>query len=154
MGFSQEHIKKKLEGVKCPNGECSRVAQETSIKLLGKKSCFIGNTKCQSLDEALKTINNFLIGNGLAVLWVDTGLINPNNILYRAIHFYTVYNRKPLESFSIWESGLSFYDNKQTENEIRNTLNLFKSIDIHHYGKIDGITRFIIWAIRTLKGGK
>ena len=153
MGLSEEYIKKTLGMVNCPNGECTRVAREAAIKLLGEGSCLIKVAKCSNLEEALGKIVNFLTGNSLAVIWVDTGSITPDNIYDRAIHFYTVYSVKPLKSFSIWEdNGPHFYDIKHTEDRIKEQLRIFGSIEIQHYGTRNKIIRFILWATKTLRG--
>jgi hypothetical protein len=152
IAFSEEYIKKTLGMVNCPNGECTRVAGETAIKLLGEESCLIEVAKCSNLEEALKKIGVFLTNNSLVIIWVDTGSVTPDNPQYRAIHFYTVYSVKPLKSFSIWEdNGPHFYDIKHTEDRIKEQLRIFGSIEIQHYGIRNKIIRFIIWSIKTLK---
>jgi len=75
------------------------------------------------MSSVLAEILNALSNEKIAIIWLDTGAIDPSNPLYRAIHCYFIFQDDPLLSFSIWDKpGAEFYDDVYIMNKIFETI--------------------------------
>lgn len=120
MSFKKEDIIAKVGIYKCPQGECKKVAKEIMEKLLGGEFKIVG-TFCSSLDEALTKIDNFLTKENLVIIWPSSGFFDPQCTI-PTYHFYIIFKTNPLQSFSAWEQGSEFYDEKNTKDIIEKTI--------------------------------
>jgi hypothetical protein len=137
MRLNKDFIKATVGETKCPQGECAKVAQEMVDKLLASKCKIEKEIRCYSLEDALRTINELLTEDALLVMWPNSGFMDAT-CNCPVWHSYIVFDSNPLQSFSAWESGLVFYDEKDTKGAIEKTINSEKHnnvITIHKYGR-------------------
>lgn len=139
MKIDKDFIKATVGKTKCPQGECARVAEEMVNKLLASECSIEKEIKCVSLEDALRKINELLTEDALLVIWPNSGFMDAT-LNCPVWHSYIVYNSNPLQSFSAWENGLAFYDEKDTKDAIEKTINSEKHnkvITVHKYGRIN-----------------
>lgn len=133
--FKEEDIKTKVGSYKCPQRECGRVVKEMVETLLGGQCIIKKEVRCSSLKEALQEIDNLLTEKNLVVIWPSSGFVDPQCTI-PVWHSYIVFSTKPLKSFTAWESGIVFYDEKSINEAIEGTINSVphnKVITIHQY---------------------
>ncbi len=120
MSFKKQDIITKLGIYKCPQGECQEVAKKITEKLLGGEFK-IEKAFCSSLDESLAKIDNFLTEENLVIIWPSSGFRDPQCTI-PTYHFYIIFSTNPLQSFSVWDHGIEFYDEKYTKDIIEKTI--------------------------------
>jgi len=137
MRLKKDLIKSSVGEIKCPQGKCADIAKDLVEKLLASKCEIEEERRCNSLEESLSTINELLTDGALLVIWPNSGFWDAT-CKCPVWHSYIVFDSQPLQSFSAWESGLEFYDEKDTKDAIERTINSKDHnnvITIHKYGK-------------------
>lgn len=119
MKITKDDIRCSLSKIACPNGECIEVVQKVVKILLGTDAKLMESKFCTGVDTAKDVIKMFLADNALVVMYPSCGFDEKGISVF---HSYIVYSAMPLESLSIWDHGLQFYNESDTVATIHKTI--------------------------------
>lgn len=123
MRITRDIIATKLCNFFIPQGQCGQKAFQIASILLNQEIRPFPDTRYDSMNDVLAEISNALTNEKIAIIWLDTGVIDPSNPFYRAFHCYFVFQDNPLQSFAIWDKpGAVFYDDAVTRAKIIETI--------------------------------
>lgn len=120
--FNIEDIRLIVGNYNCPQNECTRVIPEMIKVLLGGKCGLTKNVICSNLPDVITTIQKYIGQTSLIEIWPSSGFADPH-LTTPVWHGYIIFSVSPLQSFTAWPDGLTFYNEAETFRAIENTLN-------------------------------
>ncbi len=141
MKISKSIIVTKLSNYSIPNGQCGTMAFEIATILFSKKVDGYVAKVYGSLDDVFADVSKCLAREQIAILWLDSGLMDISNPHYHAIHCFFIFDENPLQSFTVWPSpGPQFLTEDEIREKITKSIAVFQSdggIRIHFVPTID-----------------
>jgi len=123
MKLTKEIITSKLRNFCIPQTQCAEKAYEIASILFDQDIREFTPKRYYTLGDVLCEISNALRNEKIVIAWLHTGLVDPNNPTWGALHCYFVFEDQPLQSFTIWDSpGPAFYGEADTRNKIIETI--------------------------------
>jgi hypothetical protein len=120
--FTESEIRKALKDFEAVNGRCVQDTPEMVRLVLGKTITLTHFEKCTSLEQAVAAIKKVFPEHGLVTYWPEHGFA-PGGASVK--HGFIIYSVAPLLSFTAYAgkpATVSFFDEKQTLERIRSTV--------------------------------
>jgi hypothetical protein len=138
--FAEQEIRTALKDFEAVNGRCTQDTPEMVRRILGKPVQLTYFELCTTSDEAVAAIKKVFPEHKLVVYWPEHGF-GPGGVPVK--HGFIIFSVDPLLSFTAYDgkpAHLSFFDEKQTLERIRNT------VQSAPHGKYVDVNRIVIGA--------
>ena len=128
MKWTKETLKEKLSNETIQDGECGKRGFEIARLLTGQTDTPT-DPRPKSVDTALELMRNGAKEGGIVISWFESGYTERRPVQ----HCYFVFDDTPVQSFTIWRSGLEFLDEATTRQKLVATIERDGEVGIHVY---------------------